>query len=191
LIAYSDEPCLGLNKNSPAHFNVLKEAVSVPTKVFAVSFAVRKYLLAVVQDLRGASVNGFLRTGASFKADVNLVVQVAMGVALIAGAFLSRAKRYTAHGICQTAVLLLNLAMILYVMWPSFYSEVLPVLPKHLTDSYYGVSSAHGVLGVSAELFALYIALVAGKRGDPFLVQLCGIGLSDGMDLALRHRLSH
>jgi hypothetical protein len=50
---------------------------------------------------------------------VNLVVQVAMGVALIAGAFLARAKRYTAHGICQTAVLLLNLAMILYVMWPS------------------------------------------------------------------------
>ena len=30
-------------------------------------------------------MNGFLRTGASFKADVNLVVQVAMGVALIAG----------------------------------------------------------------------------------------------------------
>ncbi len=111
-----------------------------------------------------ASVNGFLRTGASFKADVNLVVQVAMGVALIAGAFLARAKRYTAHGICQAAVLLLNLAMILYVMWPSFYSEVLPVLPKHLTDSYYGVSSAHGVLGVSAELFRLYILLVAGTK---------------------------
>lgn len=107
-------------------------------------------------------MNGFLRTGASFMADVNLVVQVAMGVALIAGAFLARAKRYTAHGICQTAVLLLNLAMILYVMWPSFYTEVLPVLPNHLTDGYYGVSSAHGVLGVSAELFGLYIALVAG-----------------------------
>jgi hypothetical protein len=81
--------------------------------------------------------------------------------------------------------------MILYVMWPSFYSEVLPALPKHLTDSYDGVRSAHGVLGVSAELFALHIALVAGKRGDPFLVQRCGIGLSDGMDLALGHRLSH
>ena len=136
-------------------------------------------------------MTGFFRTGASFKADVNLVVQVAMGVALIAGAFLARAKRYTAHGICQTAVLLLNLAMILYVMWPSFYSEVLPVLPNHLTDSYYGVPSAHGVLGVSAEVFGLYIALVAGKRGDPVLVQRCGIGLSDGMDLALGHRLSH
>jgi len=49
-------------------------------------------------------------------------------------------------------------------MWPSFYSEVLPVLPNHLTDSYYAVSSFHGVLGVSAELSGLYIALVAGTK---------------------------
>ncbi len=73
-----------------------------------------------------ASVNGFLRTGASFKADVNLVVQVAMGVALIAGAFLARAKRYTAHGICQAAVLLLNLAMILYVIGRPFTMRYYP-----------------------------------------------------------------
>ena len=87
-----------------------------------------------------------------------------MGLALIAGAFLARARRYTAHGICQAAVLLLNLVMIGYVMWPSFYHEVLPVLPKHLTDSYYGTATAHGVLGVSAELFGLYILLVAGTE---------------------------
>ena len=102
--------------------------------------------------------------GASVEADLNLVTQLAMGVALIAGAFLARAKRYTAHGICQTVVLLLNLAMNAYVMWPSFYSDVLPVLPNHLTDSYYGVSSAHGFVAVSAELFGLYLLLVAGTN---------------------------
>ncbi len=100
--------------------------------------------------------------GASFDADLNLIIQLAMGVALIAGAFLARAKRYTAHGICQTAVLLLNLAMIAYVMWPSFYSDVLPVLPNHLMDSYYGVASAHGFVAISTELFGLYLLLVAG-----------------------------
>jgi uncharacterized membrane protein YozB (DUF420 family) len=105
-------------------------------------------------------VNGFLGTGASFKADLNLVVQIAMGVALIAGAFLARAKRYAAHGICQSSVLLVNLAMILYIMWPSFHAGVLPALPEHLTDSYYGVVSAHGVLGASTELFGLYLLLV-------------------------------
>jgi hypothetical protein len=104
--------------------------LSVPTKVFAVRNYLRRTKVSPSRRPGSprASVNGFLRTAASFKADVNLVVQVAMGVALIAGAFLARAKRYTAHGICQTAVLLLNLTMILYVMWPSFYNEVLPVL---------------------------------------------------------------
>ena len=52
---------------------------------------------------------GFLGTGATFEADLNLVVQVIMGVALIAGSLLAKRKRYTAHGICQTTVLLLNI----------------------------------------------------------------------------------
>jgi hypothetical protein len=44
-------------------------------------------------------MNGFVRTDASFQAHVNLVVQVAMCVALIAGGLLARTKRYTAlHG---------------------------------------------------------------------------------------------
>ena len=65
-------------------------------------------------------IRGFLGTGATFEADLNLLVQVVMGVALIAGALLAKRKRYTAHGICQTTVLFLNLGMIGLVMWPSF-----------------------------------------------------------------------
>ena len=42
-------------------------------------------------------VNGFLGTGATFAADVNLVVQLAMGVALIGGVILAKKERYTAH----------------------------------------------------------------------------------------------
>ncbi len=53
-------------------------------------------------------MNGFLGTWASFGADVNLLIQLAMGIALLAGAFLARAKRYTAHGICQALVVLLE-----------------------------------------------------------------------------------
>ena len=55
---------------------------------------------------------GFLGTGATFEADLNLTMQVVMAVALIAGAVLAKRKRYSAHGICQTTVLLLNLMMI-------------------------------------------------------------------------------
>ena len=63
-------------------------------------------------------MKGFLGTGATFGADLNLVVQFIMGAALVAGAALAKKKRYTAHGICQTSVLLLNLIMIALVMLP-------------------------------------------------------------------------
>jgi uncharacterized membrane protein YozB (DUF420 family) len=117
-------------------------------------------------------MNEFLRTGAGLKANFNLVSQVAMGVALIGGASLARAKRYTAHGICQAAVLLLNLIAIAFVMWPSFYGQVLPVLPKHLTDRYYGAATAHAILGAIAELFGLYIVLAVGTDILPRRVRI-------------------
>jgi hypothetical protein len=47
-------------------------------------------------------VKGFLGTGATFEADLNLVVQLVMGAALRTGACLAKQKRYRAHGICQT-----------------------------------------------------------------------------------------
>jgi uncharacterized membrane protein YozB (DUF420 family) len=117
-------------------------------------------------------MNEFLRAGAGLKANFNLVAQLAMGVALIAGALLARAKRYTAHGICQSAVLLLNLVMIAFVMWPSFYGQVMPALPKHLTDQYYGAATAHGILGAVAELLGLYIVLAAGTDILPLRVRI-------------------
>ena len=106
----------------------------------------------------------FLRADAGIKANFNLVSQLAMGAALIGGGFLARAKLYTAHAICQSAVLMLNLIMIAFVMWPSFYGQVLPALPKHLTDRYYGAATAHGILGAIAELLGLYILLAVGTE---------------------------
>ena len=111
-------------------------------------------------------MKGFLGTGATFNADVNLLVQVAMGAALVAGAFLARRKRYTAHGICQTTVLLLNLVMIALVMGPAF-RQVGPQLPAGLRDRYYAVATAHAALGTAAELLGLYIVLVAATRIVP------------------------
>jgi uncharacterized membrane protein YozB (DUF420 family) len=112
-------------------------------------------------------VKGFLGTPASLGADLNLIVQIAMGVALLAGAFLARAKRYKAHGVCMAAVLLLNLVAITVVMWPSFERLVMPRLASHLHKRYYEVAMVHGVLGVLAELFGLYILLVAGTSIIP------------------------
>jgi len=69
-------------------------------------------------------MKGFLGTGATFGADLNLMVEFVMGVALLMGGLLARQKRYAAHGVCQTTVLLLNLLMIALVMWPSFHQQV-------------------------------------------------------------------
>jgi uncharacterized membrane protein YozB (DUF420 family) len=107
-------------------------------------------------------MNGFLGTGATFGADLNLVVQLIMGTALIVGAFLAKQKRYRAHGICQTTVLLLNLLMIGLVMGPSFQQQVKPALSKVFHKWYYEAAAIHAVLGMTAEVLGLYIVTVAG-----------------------------
>jgi len=109
-------------------------------------------------------MKGFLGTWASLSADLNLLIQIAMGIALLAGAFLARAKHYRAHSVCQTVVLILNLPMIALVMWPSLHMRVLPKLPRHFGKRYYAVALAHGVLGAIAELLGLYILLAAGTN---------------------------
>ena len=107
-------------------------------------------------------MKGFLGTWASFSADLNLLIQIAIGLALLAGAFLARAKRYAAHGLCQAIVLILNLPMIALVMWPSLDARVLPRLSRHFARPHYALAMAHGALGALAELLGLYILLVAG-----------------------------
>jgi plastocyanin len=111
-------------------------------------------------------MKGFLGTRATFAADLNLLVQVAMGLALLVGAWLARRKRFAEHGVCQTTVLLLNLVMIALVMGPSFH-QVAPQLPAGLQDRYYAVATIHAGLGTAAELLGLYIVLVAATRFIP------------------------
>jgi uncharacterized membrane protein YozB (DUF420 family) len=112
-------------------------------------------------------IKGFLGTGATFGADLNLLVQVIMGVALIAGSFLAKRRHYTAHGICQTTVLLLNLGMIGLLMWPSFQQQVKPALPRGLHRWYFAAATTHALLGGTAELLGLYIVIVAGTSVLP------------------------
>jgi len=110
---------------------------------------------------------GFLGTGATFGADLNLVVQLIMGAALIAGALLAKQKRYRARGVCQTTVLLLNLLMIGLVMWPSFQQQVKTALSKVFHKWYYELATIHAVLGIAAELLGVYIVIVAGTNVSP------------------------
>ena len=130
-------------------------------------------------------IKGFLGTGATFQADLNLVVQVMMGIALIAGALLARRKRYTAHGICQTTVLVFNLLLIAMVMWPSFQQQVRPALPKAFHKWYYAAAAIHALLGVTAELLGLYVVVVAATNILPHWLRFTNWKLWMRIELAL------
>lgn len=51
---------------------------------------------------------------APIAARLNLAVQILMGLVLLVGMVLARKKRFRAHGICQSIVVLINLIPILY-----------------------------------------------------------------------------
>ena len=97
-------------------------------------------------------------------ANVVLAIEIVMGLALIGGAVLARRRQFKAHAACQTAIVLLNLIVIGTFMVPSFHRAVMPGIPAHLGRSYYLLATAHGIFGIVAELFALYILLVAGTK---------------------------
>ena len=110
---------------------------------------------------------GFLGTGARLAADVNLLVQLLMGFALLLGMILARRRLYRAHAVCQGSIMLLNLAMIALIMLPPFASEVVPGLPQRLGQPYYLFPTLHAVLGSVAQLLALYILIRAGTNWLP------------------------
>ena len=97
---------------------------------------------------------GFLGTTASLAADRSLVIEMAMGIALVVGAVLARRRHYRVHAWCQSAVVLLNLVMIVQFMVPSFRRQVAPEIPAGLGETHYTVAAVHGALGAVAELFA-------------------------------------
>src|SRR6266446_6822594 len=97
-------------------------------------------------------MHGFLGTGATFWADLNLVVQIALGLALLMGMVLARRQQFRAHMVCQSSVILLNLVMIFLIMMPSFHRQVAPQIPAGLHEAYYGVATLHAGLGTLAEL---------------------------------------
>jgi len=117
-------------------------------------------------------MKGFLGTYAGLAADLNLALQVAMGMALFSGVCLARKKRYRAHGICAATVLILNLFAIGLVMWPAFHEQVWPKIPARLGRMHYAIAAAHGALGAVAEIFGIYIVVMAGTEILPRAWQL-------------------
>ena len=104
----------------------------------------------------------FLGTVVPPYANLTLLLEIAMGVGLLIGAFLARRRRFRQHAWCQSVIVLLNLAVIVLVMIPSFRLQVIPKVPLKLGKSYYALATAHATLGTITEIAGLYVLLAAG-----------------------------
>jgi uncharacterized membrane protein YozB (DUF420 family) len=90
-----------------------------------------------------------------------------MGVGLLVGALLARQRRFRQHAWCQSMIVLLNLALIMLTMIPSFRVQVIPKIPLKLGKAYYALATAHAALGSIAEIVGLYILMAVGTRVLP------------------------
>jgi uncharacterized membrane protein YozB (DUF420 family) len=95
-----------------------------------------------------------------------------MGVGLLIGALLARFRRFRAHAWCQSVIVLLNCAVILMAMIPSFRLQVIPRIPIKLGKSYYALATAHAALGAITEIAGLYVLLAAGTSLLPERVRI-------------------
>jgi hypothetical protein len=101
-------------------------------------------------------------TAAPPYANLVLLLELLMGVGLLAGALLARLKRFTQHAWCQSVIVLVNLLLIVFTMLPSFSAHVAPRIPLRLGKAYYALATAHAALGTLAEGGGLYILLAVG-----------------------------
>jgi uncharacterized membrane protein YozB (DUF420 family) len=109
----------------------------------------------------------FLETAAPRAVNVVLVLEIAMGLGLLLGACLARKRRFRQHAWCQSAIVLLNLAVVAMMMIPSFRVHVLPKVPAKLGKAYYALATTHGAFGAVTELAGLYILVSAGTSVLP------------------------
>jgi uncharacterized membrane protein YozB (DUF420 family) len=100
-------------------------------------------------------------------ANLILLLEIAMGVGLLVGALLARLRRFRGHAWCQSLIVLLNLAVIVLTMIPSFRAHVSPKIPLKLGKAYYALATAHATLGTISEIAGLYILVAAGTSVLP------------------------
>ena len=105
---------------------------------------------------------GFLGQGAPWGADLNLVLQVGVGVWLLVGMGLAHGRRYGAHGICQSCGYVLALAMTILWMIPAFHAIHADALGRGVVNRVTVAVAIHVVVGTAALLVGAWVLLVAG-----------------------------
>ncbi len=105
---------------------------------------------------------GFLGRGGTLGGDLNLVIQVGLGLLILVGAVLARRGWYRTHGACQSGALVLAAMMTVVWMVPSFREVYAPDLSRGVADRTMVAIVTHAALGAGVLLLGLYVVLVAG-----------------------------
>lgn len=115
---------------------------------------------------------GIFGNAAPWQADLTLLIEAGMGMALLAGAVLARRRHYRAHAWCQSAVVLLNLLVIGFTMAPSFYTQLAPKIQQSIRKSYYAIAAGHAALGLIAEFAGMYVIVATSTNVLPRRLRL-------------------
>ncbi len=102
---------------------------------------------------------GFLGTGASFAADVNLIVQIILVVLLAWSWMRLDKKNVTSHGQLMVLAAVVQGLAIFLVMIPSFLLGF-GAITSNLGNPGSLISIAHGLVGAGAWLYAAYLGVV-------------------------------
>ena len=121
--------------------------------------------------------------GTRTAADINLIAQLLLLAGLLAGFILARRKRFAQHANVQTAMVLLNLALIAVFMVPSFFGYV--IAGQSTSGPVAQWMIGHGVLGIIVEVIALYLVLLMRTKLIPSQFRLGNIKFAMRTTLAL------
>jgi uncharacterized membrane protein YozB (DUF420 family) len=121
--------------------------------------------------------------GTRTASDINLVAQLLILAGLYVGFWLARRQNYARHANVQTAMVLLNLLLIVFMMVPSFWDYI--VVGGHTTGFGPRLTIAHGALGLVVEIVALYLILQMRSALIPRRFRIANIKLAMRATLAL------
>jgi uncharacterized membrane protein YozB (DUF420 family) len=144
-----------------------KTSAPGPSRNFKIAFALclAVALLGSSAFLATSGLTGIVRapgifgTKATLFADINLVAQIVLLLGLGVGMILARRGNITAHQYNQTAWVLFNIVLTIFVMFIGYVEYIAPGLPGNLREALGLISTIHAALGLLAIFCGVYLIL--------------------------------
>jgi uncharacterized membrane protein YozB (DUF420 family) len=134
----------------------VKVSIAVLLAIFLLASSI---FLAMGGPTHIAARPGIFGTKANLFSDLNLIAQVVLLLGLSGGAVLARRGNISAHQYNQTAWVLFNIVLTIFIMVVAYAEYVLPGLPGELSQARGIVATIHAALGLLAIFCGVYLIL--------------------------------